>query len=99
VAEDAGYGTTMENPIQVGGGAFDGPVREQAYLDNLRRPDGEAIRYERVGSRPFGDAILDEYAITGLDEPVTLYLDEGSYSPPLAPVGFGCAGPFELSPP
>jgi hypothetical protein len=99
ISSDDTYGYTMENPIRVGGDAFGGPSREKAYLNNLRGPNGEEIHYERKGSIPYNDTILDEYVITGLSKLVTLYLDEYSWSEPQAPVGFTCATDFWLSPP
>lgn len=100
-AADPTYGYTQENPIKVGGDAFGGPPRERAFLDNLFGPNGEPITYERVGSLSFGDTILDSYTITydGLDEPIALYLDEYSYEPVQAPVGFTCDATFTLGPP
>jgi hypothetical protein len=99
VSTDPTYGYTKENPIKVGGGAFEGPSREQAYLDNLLGPNGETLSYEREGSIPSGDTILDGYKITGTGIEATLYVDEYSFTPPQAPVGFTCAGPFPLSEP
>lgn len=100
-AADPTYGYAQENPIKVGGDAFGGPPRERAFLDNLFGPNGETITYERVGSLSFGDTILDSYTITydGLDEPIALYLDEYSYEPVQAPVGFTCDASFTLGPP
>ncbi len=98
---DPTYGYSEENPVKVGGDAFGGPPRERAYLDNLRGPNGEPITYDRSGSLPVGDTILDIYTITyeGLDEPIALYLDEYSYEPVQAPVGFSCDPSFSLGPP
>lgn len=99
IASDPSYGYTQENPIKVGGDAFNGPPRERAYLDNLAGPNGEKISYERTGSSDFGDTILDAFAITGLSKIVTLYIDEYSYSEPQAPVGFTCLSTFSLTKP
>ena len=100
IADDPAYGYTRENAIRVGDGGelFGGPGRERAYLDNLRGPNGEPISYERLGSLNFEDTILDEYRITGLATPVTLYLDIYQFEELRAPVGFTCAGPFNLKP-
>lgn len=94
IATDDTYGYTAENPIRVGGGAFGGPSRGRAYLDNLLGPNGEALTYQRIGSEPIEDTILDIYQISGLAQPVQLYLD--SYNSELlqAPVGFTCASFF-----
>jgi len=99
VSTDDTYGYTPENPVKVGGGAFDGPGRERAYLDNLLGPNGEALSYERRGSIPHGDTILDIYVVSGLGQAVELHLDEYSYAPLLAPVGFTCKGEFPLGAP
>jgi hypothetical protein len=99
VSTDSTYGYTKENPIKVGGGAFDGPPRERAYLDNLLGPKGEKITYERTGSIPFGDTFLDVFEISGLGKTITLYIDEYVYTEPQAPVGFTCVSAFPLSKP
>ena len=100
IATDTTYGYTKENAIRVGDGGelFGGPARERAYLDNLRGPGGEPLSYERTGSLNFEDTILDEYVITGLGNPVTLYLDIYKFEELQAPVGFTCAGSFNLKP-
>lgn len=101
VSTDASYGYTPENPIRVGGDAFDGPFRERIYLDNLSGPSFEVVAYERMGSKDFGNTILDLYELSysGLSQPVLIYIDEYSYSEPAAPWGFKCPQPFELPPP
>ena len=99
IATDPGYGYTKENPVRVGGDAFDGPPRERAYLDNLVGPKGEKITYNRTGSFNFGDTILDDFVIAGLKKTVTLYIDEYSYSEPQAPIGFTCLATFPLTKP
>jgi hypothetical protein len=99
ISEDETYGYTMENPIRVGGDAFDGPPRERAFLDNLLGKNGELVTYERLGSIGFEDTILDIFEITVGTSKVTLYIDEYSYSEPRAPVGFTCEATFPLSAP
>lgn len=101
VSDDESYGYTKENAIRVGGDAFGGPAREREYLDTLRGPDGQVISYEREGSLPFEDTILDAYIVTyaGLDEPARLYLDEYSFEDLFAPVGFTCDSAFPFSTP
>ena len=100
VTTDDTYGYTKENAIRVGDGAdlFGGPAREREYLDNLRGPNGEPVSYERIGSLNIEDTILDEYQITGLPAAVTLYIDTYRFEELMAPVGFTCAGPFNLKP-
>ncbi len=99
VSTDTTYGYTETNPIRVGGDFLSGPARERAYLDNLLGPNGEALTYERLGSLPSGDTILDEYLVTGPGINVKLYLDEYIYEPLQAPAGFTCIGEFPLSAP
>lgn len=99
VSTDKTYGYTETNPIRVGGDFLSGPARERAYLDNLLGPNGEALTYERLGSLPSGDTILDEYLVTGPGINVKLYLDEYKYEPLQAPVDFTCVGEFPLSAP
>ncbi len=96
IATDSTYGYTKENAVRVGDGDdfLRGPARERTYLDNLRGPNGEPISYERTGSLNFEDTILDEYVITGLSTPVTLYLDIYKFEELKAPVGFTCVAEF-----
>lgn len=92
------YGYTEENPILVGGGELeDGPARERAYLGTLLGPDGQDVRYRRIGSccpfempnaELFGMLDLYEVRYDGLDEPVTLYLDMYDPGETHAPEGF-----------
>jgi len=98
ISTDETYGYTQENAIRVGDGGsfFGGPAREREYLDNLRGPNGERITYERTGSLGFENTILDAYVISGLASPVTLYIDIYSFEELSAPVGFTCAGPFNI---
>jgi hypothetical protein len=99
VSTDQTYGYTESNPVQIGGDSFGGPAREQAYLEHVRGPNGEALAYEREGSIPTETTILDAYKITGPGINETLYLDIYSYTPLQAPVGFTCNGDFPLSTP
>jgi hypothetical protein len=99
VSTDSTYGYTKENAIKVGGGDFDGPSRERAYLNNLAGPNGEIFSYDRAGSLVFDDTILDAYIINGLGKSITLYIDEYAFTEPQAPVGFTCISEFPLSAP
>jgi hypothetical protein len=99
ISSDSTYGYSEENPIKVGGGAFEGPSREEAYLDNLRGPNGEGLTYERTRSLESGDTILDEYHVAGPGVDEVLYLDEYDFSELQAPAGFTCLGPFPLAAP
>lgn len=98
-SEDPTYGFSEENAIRVGGGAVLGPARARAYLENLVTPAGEWAGYERQGSSTFGDTILDLYSVYIGDETFELYVDQYSYSAPLAPVGINCKGAFPLAEP
>lgn len=103
VAEDPAYGFTPERAVQVGGGAMFVGSRERRYLEALRGPAGEPIRYKRTGSRPAADqTILDAYEVTydGLESPVTIYLDAYHFDDAMrAPKGFTCGTPIELPAP
>jgi hypothetical protein len=106
VSTDNTYGYTEGNPIQVGGEhtpegddisiPMDGIPRERAYLETLLGPGGQPISYERQGSLPVEDTILDIYRVTYEDQstPALLYIDIYHYEQPLAPVGFTCERPF-----
>ncbi|MCA9942245.1 MAG: hypothetical protein KC449_02125 [Anaerolineales bacterium] len=99
ISSDPTYGYTQENAIRVGGDAFGGPPRERAYLDNLLGPNGESISYERAGSIPYEETILDAFTVSVGNETITLYIDEYSWSEPQAPIDFTCKAAFPLSPP
>ncbi|HHP7239258.1 hypothetical protein [Longibacter sp.] len=98
VSDDPNYGTTRENPIKVGGSSKD----QVLYLNALRGPNGEPIRYERQGhccpyqtkNGIMGTGMLDVYAVTytGLDEPNILYLTFYDYEQPMAPAGYSYVG-------
>ncbi len=101
VAGDPTYGYSKGNPIRVGGGGLNGPPRERAYLDALRGPHGEAVTYQRMGSLPEGNTILDIYHLSyaNLAAPAVLYVDEYTCESLYAPVGFTCAYAFPLAAP
>lgn len=100
VSTDARYGYSKDDPIRVGGDWLDGPPREEAYLDSLCGPNGEAVSYVRRGSEPHGETILDAYEVSHEGAaPVILYLDEYSYAELMAPVGFKCWTAFPLTAP
>lgn len=100
-SDEFGYG--RRNPIRVGGGVEDGAANQRRYLDGLRGPEGQQIRYFRLGSCcPFstpngtqGRGRLDAYEVhyDGLDHPVLLFLDlyTAPDVPPPAPDGFTLA--------
>jgi hypothetical protein len=105
VAESAQYGYSMDQPVEVGGGAMYVAARERRYLDALRGPAGEPVQYKRRGSTspsPNSLIILDAYEVTyaGLEKPVTIYLNAYHYDDRLrAPQGFTCGTPIALAPP
>lgn len=104
VASDSAYGMRRDQAVQVGGGAMYVAARERRYLDALRGPSGQVLRYRRTGSVEGADGrtILDRYEVTydGLEKPVFLYLDAYHYDDRLAaPHGFICALPIGLNPP
>lgn len=99
ISTDKTYGYTEANAVRVGGGDFDGPPREDAYLNNLLGPQGQPLTYNRPGSLDYGDTILDEFVISGAGKPITLYIDEYTYTDPQAPVGLTCLSDFPLTKP
>ena len=105
ISEDPAYAFTMDQPVQVGGGPMFVAARERRYLDALRGPGGEVVRYRRSGTasaKPNALPILDVYEVTyaGLEKPVRLYLDAYHFDDALlAPAGFICGAPIGLNPP
>jgi hypothetical protein len=105
VADDAGYGYTPEQAVQVGGGAMFVASRERRYLDALRGPAGEPVRYKRTGTttlEPNAVSIIDVYEVVydGAERPLTLYLDAYHFDDALrAPRGLICGTPIALTAP
>jgi hypothetical protein len=104
VANNDTYAYTKDQPVQVGGSAMYARSREERYLNALRGPDGQPIKYRRLGSQPThtnATTFLDIYEVTydGLEKPITLYLDAYHYNPIRVPQGFTCGQPFNLGPP
>ena len=101
VSTDSNYGTRIEHPIAVGGGSMSGPARQRRYLDALRGPDGQVVRYTRAGVT-FGpdkeETVIDRYQVTydGLDQPMTLYLDMYHFTELKAPAGLVCGATIDL---
>jgi len=91
---DSSYGYADSSPIQVGGGGRRGPYNERRFLESLRGPQGQAVKFQRrgsccsVGNPP--TSILDIYEVTyeGLPEPAKLYLDMYVRRKVRAPNGF-----------
>ncbi len=102
VAEDPTYGVTRENPVLLGGGAMTVAARERKYLEALRGPGGQPIRFTRSGSVPGPDkTILDRWELlwSGRSEPFVVFLDVYRWSTPRAPQGLVCGAPIGLSRP
>lgn len=100
IATDAAYGTTVAKPVKTGGLVA---TRHTQYLNALRGPSGQGIRYARVSTAIADDGItmLDVYELqyAGLEKPIRLFLDFYHFAEPMAPVGLACATPIGLSPP
>ena len=70
------YGFASESPIKIGTGYDGGPANERAYLELLRDPKGNPVRYQRISSccgyssinAPKGLALLDKYQMWFYDE-------------------------------
>ena len=104
VSDDAMYGTTLETPIRVGGGAMYVVARERRFLDALRGPNGETVTYTRSGSSPSKDGRgpVDLYRVSwpGLETPISLYVDAYRFDDaPKAPKGMTCVGFTHGAPP
>ncbi len=103
VSTDPDYGFSLTQPVQVGGGAMYAAARERRYLDALRGPKGDAVRYTRSGSTmpPGVEDPVDVYSVTydGLVAPLTLFFDAYHFSEPKAPRGFLCARAVSSGPP
>jgi len=103
ISPDPNYGYSPEAPIRVGNSnLYDGAAREEAYLQSLRGPGGEELRYERLDAIKLeGLAVLDVYELdyTGLENPLILYLDMYTFEPLMLPQGLTCTAPFPLGEP
>jgi hypothetical protein len=101
VSLDETYGTSVSNPIRIGGGEFGGPLRTSAYLQTLRGPNDEIVSYRLEGYVPISGATLNAFTVTypGLAEAKTLYFDHQTYVELKAPVGFRCATSFPIAEP
>ena len=102
-ASDPDYGRSETNAIKLGSPESADPMLEGRrnrtyYLLSLRGPNGERVRYTRLGSccaqpGPHGHRgreMLDIFQVTyrGLDEPIDLYLNVYSFDEPEVPLGF-----------
>jgi hypothetical protein len=100
-ASDAAYAYSEAVPVKIGGGFDGGADRTYQYLNSLRGPNGEAVRYDRVGtccpfetpSSPFGEGLLEVFTLTysGLDQPKRLYFNWYEEGEVLVPLGLTAA--------
>ena len=96
ISDDATYGYSEKNPIMIGGKTTEGARNQIRYFASLAGPNGETVRYARLGSccryktenALFGAyALLDKYQLTyeGLKEPlifyISLYDEEDTFIP------------------
>lgn len=100
--ETDAYGYGRRNPVQVGGGAESGAANQRRWLDGLRGPGGQPVRYRRLGSCceyevKGASGVLDAYEVTydGLAAPVVLFIDMYAEprNAPAPPEGFTAAPP------
>lgn len=99
MSTDSTYGFSKDNPIRVGGQAWLGPSRANAYLNNLIDSQGKHIESVRDGSVQYGDTILDLYTINAGQQQYIIYVDQYSWETPLTPIGLNCLGAYPLSKP
>lgn len=85
MATDPRYGTTPEQPVRVGGGAEQGPVRTYGYLNALRGPHGEPVHYRRAADA--GPLVAYELTYAGAPAPIRLYVDWSRAEELRIPVG------------
>lgn len=85
IATDSRYGTTPEQPVRVGGGTEQGPVRAYGYLNALRGPHGEPVHYRRAGTA--GELVIYELTYDHAAAPIRLYVDWSRAEELRIPVG------------
>lgn len=99
VSKDPTYGYTEGNPIMVGKAGGSGPLNERRFLNALTGPNGEPVKYSRIGScchfitknGLFDNAgLLDKYSVTyeGLEKEIVLYINMYDSDVLKIPVGF-----------
>lgn len=100
ITMDESYGFSAGNPVKVGLDGASGPARELQYLNALRGPTGQSLRFRRVGTSLATTVILDVYELNyeGLAKPVRIYLDAYHFEDPVAPRGFVCPIAIGLQP-
>ncbi|HEV7486641.1 MAG TPA: hypothetical protein VGQ65_13265 [Thermoanaerobaculia bacterium] len=95
---DPGYAFSERLPVLIGGGFGSGSDRTYKYLNSLRGPNGEAIKYDRVGTccpfksakSPFGgEALLEVYQLTipAVAAPKRIYFNWYDTADVFIPVG------------
>ena len=98
-SQDPDYGYSAEKPVMVGGVAG-GPRNERRFLNALTGPNGEELRYERLGSccqfktrhSPFEDiGLLDRYEVVyvGSRRKMIIYFNMYDSDTLKVPVGLG----------
>lgn len=98
---DPSYAFSEHAPVLIGGGFDSGSDRTYKYLNALRSPNGEPIKYDRVGTccpfksanSPFGDeALLEVYQLTipGIGKK-RIYFNWYENGDPLIPIGLAAA--------
>lgn len=100
IATEADYARTPGNPVRVGGSPLYGGARQRRYLESLRGPDGQPVKFTRLPAvdAPDGETLIDRYEVTyeGLAAPEILHLDWYHYTEVRAPRGFVCGQAFSL---
>lgn len=106
VSTDSKYGYEPNSNTSIKVGKIE---NEQAYLSALRGPNGEKVKFNRIGScckfesktAIFGSGLLDQYEVKykGLKEPVILYINSYDFETPKAPVGFTFVGADKIEKP
>lgn len=106
VSTDSKYGYEPNSNTSIKVGKIG---NEQAYLSALRGPNGEKVKFNRIGScckfesktAIFGSGLLDQYEVKykGLKEPVILYINSYDFETPKAPVGFTFVGADKIEKP
>lgn len=96
---DPNYGYTPEKPIMVGSENGSGPLNERRFLNALAGPEGQRIKYYRIGSccsfytknGLYGNGgLLDKYNVSypGLKKDIVLYINMYDSDTLKVPVGF-----------
>jgi hypothetical protein len=104
IADNNKYGFTGELPVKVGIGPKGGPANQRAYLDLLRDPAGNKIKYSRLGSccayvsekALMGMAFVDRYEIQysdkeGNKQKAVVFISFYEYEEPKILFGFSTA--------